>query len=832
MKKLKTRTFSGTTNAALSEREKLGMDIAREAAAAGIVLLKNENNILPIAKGSKIALYGIGAANTFKGGTGSGDVNERQSVSIFEGLKNAGYIITNEAQAKESVEFYKKAREAWRDDILKKCEGKDGAEFFIIYSTNPFSVPENKQSITKTDTDTAIYVVSRVAGEGADRHNKKGDFLLTEAEEKELDSICSLYEKVVVVLNTGGVMDLSPLDKYPNIYGIINLGQAGMEGGNALSDIVSGEVNPSGKLAASWAFKYEDYPNASEFSHNNGNVNQEYYNEGIYVGYRYFDSFNIPVRYGFGFGLSYTDFSVEFEGIKEEKGKGVILDVRVKNTGKVAGREVIQVYVSCPEGKLEKERRRLAAFKKTELLAAGEEKDYSLAIPFDVLTSYNEDEPGWMLEKGLYGFYVGNSLGSSVLKAIMELDADVITEKTMHICKPEKPVEEYKVNSKLVEERKTEIKKLAETLPVVRIKAESIAVKETKYLSNEELAAAEEIELVKSLSEEQIKKLATGDPGRAQEESALGSAGISVPGSASETSHCAENKGIAGIVLADGPAGLRLNRYYFVRDGKMVPMSFMFSLEGGLLVPDADKTEGERFYQYCTAFPVGTVLAQTWDEEVVRKVGQHVAKEMVEFGVTLWLAPGMNIQRNPLCGRNFEYYSEDPFITGKIAAAMTGGVQSVKGCGTTVKHFACNNNEDNRMGCDSILSERALREIYLKGFGIAIKEAQPMSIMTSYNKINGIHAANNYDLCTNVARNEFGFKGMIMTDWTTTHNGTDCTAAGCIRAGNDAVMPGCEDDQINLTEELASGKLQKTALEACVSRLVRCVLQSNEYEEA
>ena len=831
MKKLKTRTFSGTINATVSEREKLGMEIAREAAAAGIVLLKNENNILPIAKGSKIALYGIGAANTFKGGTGSGDVNERQSVSIFEGLKNAGYIITNEAQAKESVEFYKKAREAWRDDILKKCEGKDGVEFFIIYSTNPFSVPENKQTITKTDTDTAIYVISRVAGEGADRHNKKGDFLLTDTEEKELDLICSLYEKVVVVLNTGGVMDLSPLDKHPNIYGIINLGQAGMEGGNALADIVLGDTNPSGKLSTSWAFKYEDYPNAVEFSHNNGNVNEEYYNEGIYVGYRYFDSFGIPVRYGFGFGLSYTDFSVEFKGIKEDKGKGVILDVNVKNTGKAAGREVIQVYESCPAEKLEKERRRLVAFKKTKLLAPGEENCYSLAVPFEILTSYSEAESGWSLEKGLYTFYVGNSLNNSIPRAVMELDADVITEKTMHICKPEKPVEEYKVNSKLVEERKAEIKKLAETLPVVRIKAESIAVKEIKYLSNEELAAAEEIELVKSLSEEQIKKLATGDPGRAQEESALGSAGISVPGSAAETSHCAEDKGIAGIVLADGPAGLRLNRYYFVRDGQMVPISFMFSLEGGIFVPDADKTEGEQYFQYCTAFPVGTVLAQTWDEEVVRKVGLHVAKEMVELGVTLWLAPGMNIQRNPLCGRNFEYYSEDPFITGKIAAAMTGGVQSVKGCGTTVKHFACNNNEDNRMGCDSILSERALREIYLKGFEIAIKEAQPMSIMTSYNKINGIHAANNYDLCTNVARNEFGFKGMIMTDWTTTHNGTDCTAAGCIRAGNDVVMPGCENDQVNLTEELASGKLQKTALEACVSRLVRCVLQSNEYEE-
>ena len=829
MRKIKKRTFTGTTDTAVSEREKLGMEIAREAAAAGIVLLKNENNVLPLEKGSKIALYGIGAANTFKGGTGSGDVNERQSVSVFEGLKNAGFIITNEEQVRDSVKLYNKAREDWRDDILKKSEGKDGAEFFIIYSTNPFTLPENNQEITKTDTDTAIYVISRIAGEGADRHNKKGDFQLTDAEEKEISAICGLYEKVVVVLNAGGVMDVSPLDKHPNIYGIINLGQAGMEGGNALADIVSGAVNPSGKLTATWAYKYEDYPNANEFSHNNGNVDEEYYNEGIYVGYRYFDSFGIPVRYGYGFGLSYTEFSLEFKGIQEDKGRGVILDVNVKNTGKVAGREVIQVYAVCPDEKLAKERRRLVAFKKTKLLSPGEEICLSLDVPFERLTSYSENESGWYLEKGLYAFYVGNSLESSSCEALMELDEDVVTERTMHICKPEKPVEEYKADLKLVEGRRAEIKRLAGTLPVVSVKAESIAVKEIKYLSNEELAAVKGMEIVKSLTEEQLRRLATGDPGRAQEESALGAAGISVPGSAAETSFCAEDKGIAGIVLADGPAGLRLNRYYFVRDGKMVPISFMFSLEGGLLVPDVDKTEGERYFQNCTAFPVGTVLAQTWDEEVVKKVGYHVAKEMVEFGVTLWLAPGMNIQRNPLCGRNFEYYSEDPFITGKIAAAMTEGVQSVKGCGTTIKHFACNNNEDNRMGCDSILSERALREIYLKGFEIAIKEAQPMAIMTSYNKINGIHAANNYDLCTNAARNEFGFMGMIMTDWTTTHNGPDCTAAGCIRAGNDVVMPGCENDQVNLVAELASGSLKKADLEACVSRLVRCVLQSNEY---
>ena len=209
-----------------------------------------------------------------------------------------------------------------------------------------------------------------------------------------------------------------------------------------------------------------------------------------------------------------------------------------------------------------------------------------------------------------------------------------------------------------------------------------------------------------------------------------------------------------------------------------------------------------------------------------------IGGEMQLFDTTLWLAPGMNIHRNPLCGRNFEYYSEDPLISGKIAAAMTDGVQNIPGCGTTIKHFACNNQEDNRMGVDSILSERALREIYLKGFEIAIKEAQPMSIMTSYNLINGVHAANNYDTCTKAARCEWGFAGMIMTDWTTTEKGPDCTASGCMRAGNDLVMPGALSDRANLQEELTDGRLPKEDLKACIARLVNIVWQSNMYEDA
>ena len=285
-------------------------------------------------------------------------------------------------------------------------------------------------------------------------------------------------------------------------------------------------------------------------------------------------------------------------------------------------------------------------------------------------------------------------------------------------------------------------------------------------------------------------------------------------------------------MLADGPAGLRLLKSYHVYEGKIVNKPFMQSFEGGLFCDGQTEEPGETYYQYCTAIPVGTLLAQSWNEDLLEEVGEMVGGEMEEFGVTLWLAPGMNIHRNPLCGRNFEYYSEDPLLSGKMAAAITRGVQQVPGCGTTIKHFACNNQEDNRMGCDSILSERTLREIYLKGFEIAVRESQPMAIMTSYNLINGIHAANCGDICTKAARCEWGFQGIVMTDWTTTEQGEDCTAAGCMRAGNDLVMPGAVNDTENLKAELNAGTLDEEDLKACVARLAGIILQSNQYEEA
>ena len=832
---LKERIFSGTRDPKVQEWEIQHRQLAKEAAAEGIVLLKNEDQILPLKAGSKVALYGAGAGRTIKGGTGSGDVNERESVTIWQGMKNAGFEITSEDWIRSYEKIYEKARQDWKDDIVTRSGGNGGnvMDFFTVYSTTPFIMPTGDPvEKPEKDCDTAIYVLSRVAGEGADRNAAKGDYYLKEDEHQMLSDLCSYYKNVIVAVNAGGQVDLSFMDEFSNIKALLILSQPGMEGGNAFADVISGKVNPSGKLVDSWAYRYEDYPNAASFSHNNGNVEKEFYEEGIYVGYRYFDTFAVPVRYGFGYGLSYTTFEIKEKNIQCDNEHNIQVSVSVKNTGDTAGKEVVQIYAALPGGQVEKEAHRLVAYEKTALLQPQEEQTLILKIPAERFAFYEEEKAAWILGKGFYGIFAGTSLESAELAGGLKLDQDVILEKVKNLFPLKESLKELQQQSGQTEKREDALKVQAveKGLPVLEIGAAGFETKEILYKKNSELVEKEATEFVETLSIEELIDLAAGDPGKAQGGN-LGAAGISVPGSAGETHRCAIEKGLASIVLADGPAGLRLMKYYHVNDGRIVSMPFEFSLEGGLFYDGSTDLPGERYYQYCTAIPVGTMLAQTWNTGLIQKVGAMIGKEMEYFGVTLWLAPGMNIHRNPLCGRNFEYYSEDPYVAGTIAAAMTKGVQSNYGCGTTIKHFACNNQEDNRMGSDSIVSERSLRELYLKGFEIAVKESHPMSIMTSYNLINGIHAANSYDLCTDVARNEWGFDGAIMTDWTTTENGADCTASGCMRAGNDLVMPGCFGDHDNLKKELEEGTLKPEDLKACIARLVSVIWRSNQYEE-
>lgn len=834
MRVMKEKHFTGTRSPEITEREIRNRALARKAAAEGIVLLENKNHLLPLQKGEKVALYGVGAPRTIKGGTGSGDVNERESVSIYQGMKNAGFRITNESWIADFEKRYEAARNAWRDGILERAAGKEnGTDFFDIYSAMPFMMPTGGP-IEKTEADVAFYILSRVAGEGKDRNKGAGDYTLTEDEKQQLSDICEKYAHVAVAVNTGGLVDLSFMDEFSNIEVLLYIVQPGMEGGNAFADVVGGDVAPSGKLTDSWAYRYEDYPNSGTFSGNNGNVEEEFYTEGIYVGYRYFDSFDIPVRYGFGYGLSYTDFKTEFVSAKwDETRERFLLAAKVTNAGSVySGKEVVQFYVTAPAAEMEKEYRRLAGFGKTALLAPGESREVVVEVSLRELASYDEEQAGWMLEKGDYTFWMGNSLESSRPVSVAKLEKDVMLTKNRNIAPLRKELTQLRQSGEKMREKR---KKLAQAafdrkLPAMEIPSD-MARREIVYRENWDFVPKEAAAFVDTLSTEQLIALASGDPGKAQGGN-LGAAGISVPGSAGETNGCAADKNLASIVLADGPAGLRLMKHYNVENGKILPKPFSYSLEGGIFCPDLGEEPGDRYYQYCTAIPVGTLLAQTWDCGLIREIGHMVGEEMEEFRVTLWLAPGMNIHRNPLCGRNFEYYAEDPLLAGKIAAAMTDGVQSVPGCGTTIKHLTCNNQEDNRMGSDSIVSERALREIYLKGFEIAVKESRPMSIMTSYNLLNGVHLANNHDICTDVVRSEWGFAGMIMTDWTTTEKGEDCTASGCMRAGNDLVMPGAVSDKENLEKELAEGTLKEEDLKACISRLVDIIWRSNQYEGA
>lgn len=838
-RQLRTRHLSGVADISVRDYEIRHREIAREAASAGMVLLKNENDTLPLAEGSKVALYGPGALHMSKGGTGSGDVNQREVVSVYDGLKAAGLQIINEDWINSYEEGYQAERLKWRDYVLDLSD-KAGGNLFNIYAGNPLKAPQGELP-KATDAQVAIYVLTRTSGEGADRKNAKGDFLITDEEYAFMSDLCNLYESVVLVLNTGGLIDLSFADDFTNIDSILYMSQPGMEGGNALADVLTGKVNPSGKLTDSWAYTYSDYPGASEFSTNGPSLEYAAYHEDIYVGYRFFDSFNKSVRYGFGFGLSYTSFKITTESVNVI-GMGtsdprVCVGVKVVNSGeKYAGREVVQIYVSCPDGRLAKEHRRLVAFAKTGLLAPGEEQLLKIEFSLELCESYSESIPGFILEEGYYGIWVGNSLGDCSIRGLLRMDHGIILTQTDHICPLKKNIRKHD-QTELT--RSTRYKSWVEKarvrgVPTVNI---SEAYKSTRIVEyGEKSYTNDEARAIASMLDiDELIKMTTGDLNRGElhTQGVIGSSGLAVPGSAAETCTACIDKGIGSMVLSDGPAGLRLDQYYYVgSDGKLTQREFMDKVEDGLFSKKKEDEYSEgytKYYQFCTAFPVGTLLAMSWDPDILYKVGAAVSEEMMEFQTSLWLAPGMNIHRNPLCGRNFEYYSEDPVLSGIMASAMTRGVQSKGGCGTTIKHFACNNQEENRLHCDSIVGERALREIYLKGFEICIKESQPMSVMTSYNLINGVHTANSYDLCTKVLRDEWGFEGMIMTDWTTTEQGDDCTAAGCMRAGNDLVCPGNASDHSNIREELIDEQLSKDEIINCVSRIINTAWQSNAY---
>ena len=835
-----------------SEREVRNAQLSKEAAEEGMVLLENENQALPLAQGSKAALFGTGSYGTIKGGTGSGDVYNRYTISVYDALTST-YNISNMAWWGEYLKTFEEkkaqaAEEKKDNDYVKYTQGRfGGADSFLAID----------QALTQSDMDkakaggvtTAFYTVSRVSGEGADRTIGKGDYELSEVEYNNIKLIAKNFDKCVVLLNVGGVVDTKFFSEIEGVDGLVLMSQAGMEGGNALADILTGKTTPSGKLTDTWAKNYSDYPAATTIGDNDGDNKQEDYKEGIYVGYRYFDTFNITPAYEFGYGKSYTSFDVEPLTVAADE-NNVSVTVNVTNTGDTySGKEVVEVYFSAPDGSIEKPYQELAGFAKTDNLAPGESQKLIVTYKTTEMSSYDEAKAAYVMEDGDYIVRVGDSSRNTKVAGVLTLDKDVVTEQLSNQLTLDKNWKDLSKTGKTPYSYKDEaaqIKAAARiALPSAKIKTENNAskidekkvttyltadaAKDYKAAENEVVETVDAVpantklidvydgkvsmeSFVASLDDTQLANLANGISGASTSGDTWGADANSVTGAAGETSQLYFNSlGIPNTVEADGPAGIRVTAETTDKDGNAV-------------------------YNYCTAFPIGTLLAQTWNTDLVNRVGKAIGEEMVEIGVTLWLAPGMNIHRDPLCGRNFEYYSEDPALTGYVGSAITAGVQSNKGVSVTIKHYITNNQETNRSAVNTSVSERTLREIYLKGFEMVVKSAQPMAIMSSYNKVNGTYACENFDLLTSVPRGEWGFDGMVMTDWGA---GNRAGVDTMMHAGNDLVMPGRTQDRMiaalqgnpvgttadpNLDKTLVRGDIQK-----CVSRVLTMIMRSSQF---
>lgn len=835
------KTYFGERSPEITQREIEHMALSRKIAGDCIVLLENDGT-LPLKAGGSLALFGNGGRDTVKGGTGSGDVNTRSSVSVEEGLAQAGYDVTTTGWLARQEQTRVTAKKEYLEWVARTAKETSTSELGVVFS-HPFQEPApieiTEEDISSSRADTAVYVLARNSGEGSDRYNRRGDYLLYEEEKAQLEKLAAVYDKLILVLNIGGVMDMSEVKAIPGINAVVLMTQLGNIGGQALADVLTGKVTPSGKLTDTWAKKYTDYPSSESFSHNDGNVDDEYYTEGIYVGYRYFDTFGVEPVYCFGYGKSYTDFEIKAGEVSVKDGK-VTVPVCVKNTGaEYAGKEIVQVYVSAPRTGIAKPYQELAGFGKTRVLAPGETETLAVTFAVKDMASYDESAAAWKLDAGNYTIRVGADSRHTTEAAVLTLDQTVTTEHLRNLFGSGEQVKEMAppafgtAGSDQAEKNQTEIR-TEDPISRIRLDASRITAATASYqgerqpytTDHTEMLTMDDIksgrctveELVSQLTIEELAELCVGTL-RADGGSVVGSASSLVPGAAADTSAvAAQSRGIQNMILADGPAGLRLQPVFkTTKDGELLPGGTILADVYEPFDPDLNEDEVDTYYQYCTAIPIGWALAQSWDPALLEQAGDMVGTEMELFGVDLWLAPALNIHRNPLCGRNFEYYSEDPLISGKIAAAITNGVQKHPGKGTTIKHFAVNSQEDNRYFTNSHVSERALREIYLKGFEIAVKESHPLSIMTSYNLINGIHAANNYDLLQSAARDEWGFEGVVMTDWFTSQYKPEIlggenaiypisASTGCVHAGNDLQMPGCQKNVDDLVEAVRTGK--------------------------
>lgn len=743
-------------NRSLITGSKAHIQLSHKAATEGVVLLKNNNNVLPLAKGTKVAVFGCGQIDYIKGGGGSGNVYVAYVRNIYQGLK----------MKKESVEVFDALSLYYQEYVEGQYkEGKQPGMFAEAV------VPNDLLEKAKAFTDTAVIVIRRFSEEGADRRNDGTDdyFNLSSEEKTMVDAVTANFKNVVVLLNVGAMIDTSWFAYNDAVSSAVMLWQGGMEGGLAAADILTGEANPSGKLVDTCAKSFDDYPSSEGFHESENYVT---YTDDIFVGYRYFET--IPgkkdcVVYPFGYGLSYTTFSLSDISACNISNR-IMVSVKVTNTGNVSGKEVVQVYYSAPFGKLDKPAKELCGFAKTKELAPGESEELSVSFAVNDMASFDDKGvvslSAYVLEKGTYNVYVGTDVRTaSKIDFSYVLEEDVVVEQLTSYCAPEKLNKRMKMDGSYEN---------VECHPVERavFSCEYKCVDKPEEMYRLIDVAEGRIDLdtfIAQLTNDELIHLVCGQPSH-------GVANTSGFG-------CLDKYGIPPIMTVDGPAGVRI-----------LPHT-------GVLT---------------TAFPVATALACTWNLEIMEEIGKAGALEAKENNLQIWLTPALNIHRSPLCGRNFEYFSEDPFVSGKMAAAKVKGIQS-QNIVATPKHFACNNKETNRKNSNSIVSERALREIYLKGFEICIKESKPKLIMTAYNLINGVRASENAELIQGILRGEWGYEGMITTDWTNSAEHYKET-----KAGNDLKMPRgvCN----SLKGALIEGKITREEICLCVKNILELIL--------
>ena len=801
--------FYAQKDPSVSDREKEHRALARNICADGIVLLEN-SGALPLNTKS-VALYGAGARHTVFGGTGSGENNPRYNVTVEEGLKNAGIEITSNDWLNEYDSLFDTELQTYKQNLKKALRKVSIKEHMDYAADNPFYLPAGR-TVNKEDckdSDVAIYVLARQAGEGADRKDIPGDYYATEDEIALMRSITENFKETVIVLNVGAVIDLSFLDDI-KFSSVVLLMQGGMESGNALADVLTGKVNPSGRLADTWGYKYKDYPSSDTFSERNPEEHQEDYREGIFVGYRWFDKKHIKPRYEFGYGLSYTTFKTEADYCVN-RGTKISVNAKVTNTGNMAGREVSMLYLSCPENKLVREEKILATFSKTMLIEPGKSDYISLDFDLKDFAAFDNVSHQFILEQGEYVVFLNETP-----LLVIELDKDAITEKTESISIAERNID-YIIHDKSTRDVPSGIRR-------GKVSASDIKTISHKYKVPEFESSSDIDRIVSKLTLKDMSRLLVG-------RTYLGPFRHRVFGAVGYTTAKLYHKGIDQMPMADGPQGINLTKV------STKPVHNLFAIP---TLPEAlrsshiiskigtareDKNK-ELYYQYCTSWPSETVVAQTWDTNNARLLGKATAVEMKEYGVVFWLAPAVNIHRNPLCGRNYEYYSEDPLLTGLMAKSVIKGIHDEDGCFPTLKHFAANNLETKRNVSSSNLDERTLREIYLKAFRIAIENQSLEAVMCSYNKINGVYTALNYDLQTKILRNEWGFDGIVMTDWFATghHESLDEL---CCKAGTDLIMPGLPHIPSKIMKACKKGFISRDDIERSARRIIKLSLKSH-----